>query len=141
MFARRTWAEKNGTQPLPSMLQRGRRPWPKAKIATRRVKAFEESVFRPMYAPRHAGAGGARGTRPEPRLWWGVEMSRNQEDSTPEATIQGAVLNRLGDVPHRNCRLGIKVGNGASDLQYPVVGACAQTLLLHCPLQQTFGFR
>jgi hypothetical protein len=68
-------------------------------------------------------------------------MSRNQEDSTPEATIQGAVLNRLGDVSHCNSRLGIEIGDGASDLQYPVVGACAQTLLLHCPLQQTLGFR
>jgi hypothetical protein len=62
-------------------------------------------------------------------------------DSAPETAIKCAVLNRLCNMPHRDPRLGIKVCDGTSDLQYPVVRSRAQALLLHGPLQQTFGFR
>jgi hypothetical protein len=61
--------------------------------------------------------------------------------STPEATIQRAVLNRLSNMPHRNPGLGIEVSDGTSDLQYPVVRSRAQALLLHSALQQTFRLR
>ncbi len=61
--------------------------------------------------------------------------------STPETTIQRAVLNRLRNMPHRDPGLSIEVSDGTSDLQYPVVRSCAQALLLHGPFQQTFRFR
>jgi hypothetical protein len=60
---------------------------------------------------------------------------------TPEATIEGAVLDGFCNVAYRDARLGIKVCDGASDLQYPVVGAGAQALLLHGALKQALRLR
>ena len=61
--------------------------------------------------------------------------------SAPETAIQRAVLDGFRDMAYGDARLGIEVRNGASDLQYPVVRACAQALLLHGSFQQTFGLR
>jgi hypothetical protein len=75
------------------------------------------------------------------RVFPQTELATEATSSAPEASIQRAVLNRLRNMPHRNPRLGIEVGNGTSDLQYPVVRSRAQALLLHGPFQQTFRFR
>src|ERR1700722_269036 len=60
---------------------------------------------------------------------------------TPEAAIQGAVLNRFRDMAHGDGRLSIEVRDGAGDFQYPIVRTRAQALLLHRSFQEAFGFR
>ena len=69
-------------------------------------------------------------------------LSFSRRRLVPETTVEGAVLNCLRNMAHGNaglCVPGPAIVRG--DLQYAVVGACAQTLLLHGPFQQTFRFR
>jgi hypothetical protein len=63
------------------------------------------------------------------------------ENLAPEAAVEGAVLNGFRDMAYGDGGLSIEVRNGAGDLQYPIVRARTQALLLHRSLQQTFGFR
>ena len=61
--------------------------------------------------------------------------------SAPEASVEGAVLYGLRNVAYGDGELCVEISDGASDFQYPVVCSRTQTLLLHSPLQQPFGFR
>jgi len=60
-------------------------------------------------------------------------------DSAPVAAVQGSVLNGFGDVFDGDVLLGGEVGDGTGDLEDAVVGASAETLLLHGTLEQALG--
>jgi hypothetical protein len=60
---------------------------------------------------------------------------------TPEAAVKGAVLDGFGNVAYGNLWLCVEICDGARDFQYPVVGARAQTLLLHGAFKQPFRLR
>jgi hypothetical protein len=51
----RTWAEKDGAQPLQRYCHAGKKTAPRARIVAHEVKAFEKSRFRPMYAEANMG--------------------------------------------------------------------------------------
>ena len=57
----------------------------------------------------------------------------------PEGAIQCPVVNGFGDVLGLDRCRRFQVGNGASDLEYAVVGAGGQTLLGHGALQQALA--
>jgi hypothetical protein len=60
---------------------------------------------------------------------------------TPEAAVEGAVLDGFCNVAHGDLWPCVKIGDGAGDFQYPVVGARAQALLLHGAFEQPLRLR
>src|SRR5262249_36773189 len=59
----------------------------------------------------------------------------------PIRSVQRPVLDGLGNMLAFDLRAAVDVGDGAGDLENPVVGASAQALLLHGPLQHAFALR
>src|SRR6185312_16802734 len=59
--------------------------------------------------------------------------------SSPVRSIQRPILNRFGDVLRLDLGRAVQVGNRARDFKDAVVGAGAQALLLHGPLQQALA--
>jgi hypothetical protein len=60
---------------------------------------------------------------------------------TPEAAVECAVLDGFCDMAHGNLWPCVEICDGAGDLQYPVVGARAQALLLHGAFKQALRLR
>jgi hypothetical protein len=60
---------------------------------------------------------------------------------TPETAVEGAVLDGFRNVAYGNLWLCVEICDGAGDFQYPVVGARAQTLLLHGAFKQPLRLR
>jgi hypothetical protein len=61
--------------------------------------------------------------------------------STPEAAVERAVLDGFCDMAHGNVWPCVEICDGSGNLQYAVVGARAQALLLHGALKQALRLR
>jgi hypothetical protein len=59
--------------------------------------------------------------------------------SVPVTTIEGAVLDGLGDVRDGQVRLTFQIGDGAGDIEDAIVGAGGESLLLHRALEKLLG--
>ena len=59
----------------------------------------------------------------------------------PIVAVERAVIDRLADVRRGNVRARFQIGDGARDLENPVVRASRQALPQHRALQQVFAFR
>ncbi len=66
------------------------------------------------------------------------EMYQRQRLS-PVGPVQRPVLDCFRDVLALNLRIAFHVRDGARDFQYPVVGAGAESLLLHGAFQHAFA--
>ncbi len=70
-----------------------------------------------------------------------IEGARQAALSRPQISVEGAVLDRFGDVVRADLLLRVEIGDGPRDFQYPVISARAEIQLRHGHFHHAFRIR